>query len=63
MRRDQQIVEAELMEISAIQDDSVKLERLVAWCANYPDEILFALSFFRERKHLKRSDANDTDKD
>ena len=62
MRRDQQIVEAELMEISAIQDDSVKLERIVAWCATYPDEILFALSFFTERKHLKRSDANGTEK-
>jgi len=49
VRRDEQIVEAELMEISAIQDDTVKLERIVAWCANYPDEIPFALHFFRRR--------------
>ena len=62
MRRDKQIVETELVEISAIQDDSVKLERIVAWCATYPDEILFPLSFFKERNHLKRSDANDTGK-
>jgi hypothetical protein len=62
MRRDKQIVEAELIEISAIQDDSVKLERIVAWCANYPDEIPFALGFYKERLHLKRSDANDTEK-
>jgi hypothetical protein len=62
MRRDQQTIEAELMEISAIQDDSVKLERIVAWCATYPDEILFALGFFRERKHLNRSDGNSTEK-
>ncbi len=42
------------MEISAIQEDAVKLERIVAWCANYPDEIPFALSFFKERLHLSR---------
>jgi hypothetical protein len=49
MKRDEQIVEAELMEISAIQDDTTKLERIVAWCAAYPDEIPFALRFFRTR--------------
>lgn len=49
MKRDEQTVEAELMEISAIQDDTVKLERIVAWCANYPGEIPFALRFFRQR--------------
>lgn len=51
MRRDEQLVEAELMEISSMQDDTTKLERIVAWCANYPDEIPFALSFFRARLH------------
>jgi hypothetical protein len=49
MQRDEQTVEAELMEISAIQDDITKLERIVAWCAAYPDEVPFALRFFRER--------------
>jgi hypothetical protein len=49
MRRDEPVVEAELMEISAIQDDMLKLERIVAWCATYPDEVPFALSFFRAR--------------
>jgi hypothetical protein len=49
MKRDEQTVEAELMEISAIQDDTTKLERIVAWCAAYPDEIPFALRFFRTR--------------
>jgi hypothetical protein len=49
MRREAETVEAELMEISAVQDDTVKLERIVAWCANYPDEVPFALRFFRER--------------
>jgi hypothetical protein len=50
MKRDEQTVEAELMEISAIQDDITKLERVVAWCAAYPDEIPFALRFFRTRR-------------
>lgn len=59
MKRDEQIVEAELMEISAIQDDTVKLERIVAWCANYPDEIPFALSFFRARSRAARQPADD----
>ncbi|MDQ2843790.1 MAG: hypothetical protein M3Y72_22665 [Acidobacteriota bacterium] len=59
MKRDEQIVEAELMEISAIQDDVTKLERIVAWCAAYPDEIPFALKFFRGRLpgNAKRQEA------
>jgi len=31
------------MEISAIADDLVKFERVVAWCAAHPDEVPFAL--------------------
>ena len=54
MKRDEQLVEAELMEISAIQDDTTKLERIVAWCAAYPDEIPFALRFFRGRLNRNR---------
>jgi hypothetical protein len=41
--RDPQIIEAELVEISAIADDSIKFERIVAWCATHPDEVPFAL--------------------
>ena len=41
--RDPEIIEDELMEISAIADDSVKLERIIAWCAAHPDEVPFAL--------------------
>jgi hypothetical protein len=59
MKRDEQVVEAELMEISAIQDDGVKLERIVAWCANYPDEIPFALRFFRGRLSQKTGQRTD----
>jgi hypothetical protein len=57
MRRDEQVVEQELMEISAIQDDITKMERIVAWCATYPDEIPFALSFFRSRLHKSANKA------
>jgi hypothetical protein len=56
MKRDEQTVEAELMEISAIQDDITKLERIVAWCAAYPDEVPFALRFFRTRRESGRQE-------
>jgi hypothetical protein len=41
--RDSEIIETELMEISAIADDAVKFERIIAWCASHPDEVPFAL--------------------
>jgi len=41
--RDPEIIEAELVEISAIADDTLKFERIVAWCASHPDEVPFAL--------------------
>jgi len=41
--RDPEIIEAELIEISAIVDDALKFERIVAWCATHPDEVPFAL--------------------
>ncbi len=48
--RDAQVIEEELMEISAIADDSVKLERIIAWCATHPDEVPLALHTFLGRK-------------
>lgn len=41
--RDPEIIEAELVEISTIADDSTKLERIIAWCASHPDEVPFAM--------------------
>ena len=41
--RDAEIIETELMEISAIADDTIKFERIVAWCVAHPDEVPFAL--------------------
>ena len=52
--RDLDMIEAELMEISAIADDSVKLERIIAWCASHPDEVPFAL---RQLMNLHREHA------
>jgi hypothetical protein len=41
--RDPETIETELMEISAIADDTLKFERIIAWCASHPDEVPFAL--------------------
>jgi hypothetical protein len=41
--REPEVIETELMEMSAIADDTLKLERIIAWCAVHPDEIPFAL--------------------
>ncbi len=51
--RDPEIIEAELMEISAIVDDTLKFDRIVVWCASHPDEVPFALHQFmgRPAKH------------
>jgi len=52
--RDIETIETELMEISAIPDDLLKLERIIAWCASHPDEVPFALNQLlgRRDKHL-----------
>jgi hypothetical protein len=48
--RDPEIIDAELIEISAIADDTLKFERIVAWCASHPDEVPFALHQFMGRQ-------------
>ena len=55
--RDPEIIETELVEIGAIADDTLKLERIVAWCATHPDEVPFALHQFigRRDKHPPES--------
>ncbi|MCC6389910.1 MAG: hypothetical protein IT167_04855 [Bryobacterales bacterium] len=52
--RDPEIIEAEIMEISAIADDTIKFERIVSWCAAHPDEVAYALHLLLGR-HGKRS--------
>jgi membrane-bound lytic murein transglycosylase len=51
--RDPETIENELIEIGAIADDTLKLERIIAWCAAHPDEVPFALHQFmgRSDKH------------
>ncbi|HXS94492.1 MAG TPA: hypothetical protein VN736_07795 [Candidatus Limnocylindrales bacterium] len=48
--RDAETIETDLMEISSIADDAVKLERIVAWCATHPDEVPFALHALMSRE-------------
>ena len=38
------------MSISAIADDSTKLERIIAWCATHPEEVPFAIHSLLSRK-------------
>ena len=57
--RDAQIIETELMEISAIADDSVKFERIVAWCATHPDEVPFALHQLMGRRDKHSSETSE----
>lgn len=53
-----EIIEEELIEISAIADDSLKFERIIAWCTAHPDEVPFALHHLmhRREKHPSTSD-------
>ncbi len=52
--RDPETIETELMEISAIADDLVKFERIVAWCGAHPDEVPFALHQLMGRRERGR---------
>jgi hypothetical protein len=58
--RDPETIEAELIEISAIADDSLKFERIVAWCTSHPDEVAFALHHLM-RHHGKHPSQNSQD--
>ena len=58
--RDPEIIETELMEISAIADDLVKFERIVTWCATHPDEVPFALHQFMGRSDKHPSESPET---
>jgi hypothetical protein len=58
--RDSEIIETELMEISAIADDSIRFERIVAWCATHPDEVPFALHQFMTRGSRRVSETTET---
>lgn len=53
--RDPEIIETELMEMSAILDDTIKFERIVAWCASHPDEVPFALHQLLHRSPKRNS--------
>ena len=52
--RDPETIETELVEISAIADDGVRLERIIAWCAAHPDEVPFALHQLLSRREKEK---------
>lgn len=54
--RDSETIETELMEISALADDTMKLERIIAWCATHPDEVPFALHQLLNRRDRHTSE-------
>jgi hypothetical protein len=58
--RDPETIETELMEISAIAEDAVKLERIIAWCACHPDEVPFALHQLMGRRDRHPSQTSKT---
>jgi hypothetical protein len=58
--RDPETIETELMEISAIADDTLKLERIVVWCASHPDEVPFTLHQFMGRRDRQPSQTSNT---
>lgn len=48
--REPEVVEAELMEISALADDETKFNEIISWCATHPDEIPVAIHMLMGRK-------------
>lgn len=57
LMRDPETIETELMQISAIADDSMKLEEIVAWCASHPDEVPFAIHHMMTRSRRPAKEA------
>ena len=58
--RDPEIIEQELMAISAIADDSTKFERIVAWCASHPDEVPLVLHQMMGLRNKRASESSET---
>ena len=58
--RDAEIIETDMMEISAIADDTLRFERVIAWCAAHPDEVPFALHQLLGRRDKPESQTSDS---
>ena len=61
--RNPETIETDLMEISAIADDLVKFERIVAWCASHPEEVPFALHQLMKQREKQPSHLSTTIRD
>jgi hypothetical protein len=48
--REPEIIEAELVEISAMADEEMKLSSIIVWCTTHPDEIPFAMHILLQGK-------------
>lgn len=53
--RDPEVVEEELVKISAMADDEMKLNSIITWCATHPDEVPLAIHMLMGRKHSAAS--------
>lgn len=58
--RDPEIVEAELVEISAMADDGMKLNSIIAWCATHPDEVPLAIHLLMTGRKTPDADADES---
>jgi hypothetical protein len=56
--REPEIIEAELVEISAMADDEMKLNSIIVWCTTHPDEIPFAMHILLEGKSARKNIAS-----
>jgi hypothetical protein len=57
--REPEIIEAELLEISTMADDEMKLSSIIVWCTTHPDEIPFAMHILLQGKAAGRTIAPD----
>jgi hypothetical protein len=48
--REPEVIEEELVAISALADDETKLNAIISWCATHPDEVPRALHMLMGRK-------------
>jgi hypothetical protein len=48
--REPEVVESELIEISAMADDEMKLNSIIVWCATHPDEVPLAIHMLLQGK-------------
>lgn len=56
--REPEVVEAELIEISAMADDEMKLNSIIVWCATHPDEVPLAIHMLLQGRKASATASN-----